>query len=160
MRSIQHALPKSQEALVDAVAFELIGVLLLDAKYKRGTCDVCRWLSLLLPVSHMRSVIDITLTIRFRSTPTPSTEGSARRRVVCRRIAHNDWNGFQKAYPEELLASGEVQPSAQGFADTTPGERGDYWKLFKAQNFNEVNEYSKLLQDAKRVVATSIGGQP
>ncbi len=63
-------------------------------------------------------------------------------------LEQNDWNGFQGRYQDALLLSREAMPNAQRFADSTSAERADYWELYKARWFNEVNEYSELYQRA------------
>lgn len=67
---------------------------------------------------------------------------------MVRGLARNDWNGFQGKYKDALLLSREAKPNAHEFADSTPAEIADYWKLYKARFFNEKNEYFELYKRA------------
>lgn len=150
-------------AAVEAVAFELIGRLMLDKAFDRG--ELLSLLLLLMCASMSvdqqrqtsKACLFIPADIPSPQNPNPKpADGTARRLVMARRLARNDWNGFETAYKEALIDSGEVQPDSRGFADSTPGERSEHWKLYKARWYGEENEFLREVKAAKR--AANVGG--
>ena len=67
---------------------------------------------------------------------------------MTRRLARNDWNGFQTTYKEAQVAP----PGSRG----TRGEMSEHWKLYKARWYGEENEFLREVKAAKR--AANVGG--
>jgi hypothetical protein len=69
------------------------------------------------------------------------------------------WKEFNSLYPTALIVTNEVVPNAEGFANTTPKERGAFWHLHNAQR-NGAGRYFEFVKAAKQAVAGGVGVQP